>query len=161
MMRVASLIVFVLSLSFAGCYRVSLSDLPSGTVYVKTFSNETFYREFDELLNTALAEVLSRRSRLRRVSDEQAADYVLSGGITSIVKRVLRTGESDTPLEYSFSCTLEYRLVRRGETKDASRRKIDRSHRDVPSLNETQASTLDQLAVYMAEELVRDMQNSW
>lgn len=156
----ASILVLLL-LSTVGCYKVSLSDTPSDSIYTRAFSNLTFFHRFDETFNLDLRQILANSSVFKVSEDPDKATYLLDGEIDSITKKIIRSGRDELPLEYQFRCRLTYTFTRQAESSKPSTRSLTRSWRYLPPYGETEESVLGKLSKFLAEELVRDLQIDW
>ena len=157
-MRTSVLLLLAVVL-LCGCYRPALTDIPPGTVYIEGLRNKTFYYGLDEKLNHKLADAVNRTGQLRIVNEPSSSDYVLGGTIQSVYKDVIRTGEDDLPLEYSYRCVMQ--ITFEGENAPARSFEMTRSWRYIPPYGETQESVLDRLTTYLAEEIARALVTSW
>ena len=154
--------VAVLFILACGCsYRMEISELAPGSIFVKSFRNKTFYHGFDENFNFALHQVLLIQGSFEPVNDESVSDYILSGDIASIGKSVIRSGKNNLPIEYQFKCKIMYILEGKQGDKFVTRRSLTRSWRYIPPIGETEQSVLGKLSLFLAEELLRDMQQNW
>ena len=157
-------VAFVLLALFSlacGCLKPALSDLPNGSIFWKAFRNRTFFREFDECFNFDLQKTLSRRGSLIPVGSERDADYVLCGDIVSIRKRIIRSGRNDATLESEYKCVISFELLSGKGDKRNRKGRFSRTWRNVIPLGENEHSSLALLSQFLAEELVRELQNNW
>jgi len=164
MKKLSLLFFLLLALSASGCYDVRLSDVKPGSVYCAVFRNDTFYRTFDETLNVEIRRLLARNSVFTVASSPRDADYVLQGTILSLSRRVIQTGKEDIPLEYAYECKIAYLFTDRdgrNTGREGGRVTLRRSWRYLPAAGETQDDALRALAVFIAEEIVRDLQKKW
>ncbi len=156
------LLVLALSLlaTASGCYRFALSDIEPGSVYLVALTNRTFYREFDEQLNSDLAAVFARTSGFTIAKNREGADLIVSGEIQSVSKSVIRTGEGSMPLEYLYGCLVSVQVH---DTRKETQRTLEvkRSWRYLPPYGEDELTALTGLSLFMAEETVRSITRQW
>jgi hypothetical protein len=147
----------------SGCVTMHRGDLYADDrdqVFVRYFTNDTFYRDVEfDLSEQLVQEILS--SPGLRLSSKAEAEIVLSGRVVDVRQHVLSENPNQTPTSANTSITVEV-LVEDARTGEVIRKqRVSQQGQFVPARGETVESARLEAYRFLARDIVRVLEEDF